>query len=109
MTLSDLLSRIKVDKSNPHEIIPIYFDLQEVLQEKYYIQTRSGAQKEGITIEKIYGHYKSLLSHLKPENTAKIIFQFPSNTAFQNQPQIQSNVPIRRSVGRAGLEGKYEE
>ena len=46
MTLSNFLSRIKVHKSNPHEIIPIPFDLQEVLQEKYYIQTRSGAHKE---------------------------------------------------------------
>ena len=38
MTLSDFLSRIKVDKSNPHEIIPSSFDLQEVLKDKYYIQ-----------------------------------------------------------------------
>ena len=35
MTLSDFLSRIKVYKSNPHEIVPISFDLQEVLQERY--------------------------------------------------------------------------
>ena len=33
ITLSHFLSRIKVDKSNPHEIIPILFDLQEVVQE----------------------------------------------------------------------------
>ena len=33
MALSNFLSRIKVDKSNPNEIIPISFDLQEILQE----------------------------------------------------------------------------
>ena len=33
MTLSDFLSRVKVDKSKLNEIIPISFDLQEVLQE----------------------------------------------------------------------------
>ena len=37
MTLSDFHSRIEVDISNPREIIPISFDLQDILQEKYYI------------------------------------------------------------------------
>ena len=45
MILSDFLSRIKVSKLQYHEIIPISFDLQEVLQEKYYIKTRSRAEK----------------------------------------------------------------
>ena len=52
------LSRIKVDKSNPHEIIPISFDMQEVLQEKYYIHTRLGTQKAGITVGKVHDHDK---------------------------------------------------
>ena len=34
MTQSDFLSRRKVDRSNPHEIIPIYFDLQESVMRK---------------------------------------------------------------------------
>ena len=51
MILSDFLSRQNVDDSNPHEIIPISFNLRTVLQDKYYnpegenkrymIQTRS--------------------------------------------------------------------
>ena len=51
MILSDSLLRQNVDDSNPHEIIPISFDLRMVLQDKYYnlegekerymIQTRS--------------------------------------------------------------------
>ena len=44
-----------------------------ILHEKYYIQTRSGAQKESITAGKMHRHGKYLLSHLKPENAAKII------------------------------------
>ena len=35
MVLSDLLSRQKTDDSNPHEIIPISFNMREVLHEKY--------------------------------------------------------------------------
>ena len=41
MTLKSFLSRIKVDKSIPHEIISFFFNLQGVLQEKYYIYTKS--------------------------------------------------------------------
>ena len=52
MTLSDFHSRIEVDKSKTHIIISINFDLQEMLQEKYYIDNRSGVQKSGITEER---------------------------------------------------------
>ena len=51
MTLCDFLSRIKVDRSNPYEINPIWFDLQEVLQEKYYIHTGSEAKKQELPWE----------------------------------------------------------
>ena len=36
MILSDFLSRQNVGDSNPHEIIPISFNLRTVLQDKYY-------------------------------------------------------------------------
>ena len=36
MILSDFLSRQKHDDSNPHEIIPISFNMHNVLHEKYY-------------------------------------------------------------------------
>ena len=36
MTLSDFLSRQRMDNSNPHEIIPISFDIQSILRDKYY-------------------------------------------------------------------------
>ena len=55
MTLSDFLSRIKAGKSNPHEIIPISFDLQKELHEKYYIHIRCGAQNAKITNRKYIG------------------------------------------------------
>ena len=52
--LSDFLSREKNDNSNPHEIIPISFNMQNILQSRYYninerkeekylVQTRSQA------------------------------------------------------------------
>ena len=36
MILSDFLSRQRVDRSNPHEIIPISFDMRAILNDKYY-------------------------------------------------------------------------
>ena len=36
MVLNDFLSRQNNDDSNPHEIIPISFNMYQVLHEKYY-------------------------------------------------------------------------
>ena len=36
MVLSDFVSRHKHDNSNPHEIIPILLNMQNILQSKYY-------------------------------------------------------------------------
>ena len=70
MNLSDFLCRIKIGKSNPHEVILISFDLQEVLQQKY-INTRSGAQNAGITVGNGHGNDKALLQYMKLEKRSK--------------------------------------
>ena len=36
MILSNFLSRQEIDKSDPHEIIPISFDMKAILNDKYY-------------------------------------------------------------------------
>ena len=36
MILSDFLSRQEMDNSNPHEIIPISFDMKTILNDRYY-------------------------------------------------------------------------
>ena len=68
MILSDFLSRQNVDDSNPHEIIPISFNLRTVLQDKYYslegenerymIQTRSQMKASGVQLPEVYGSRK---------------------------------------------------
>ena len=52
MRHTHILSRIKVHKASSHEIIPIFFDLEEVLNEKYYFYIKSGVKKLGITVGK---------------------------------------------------------
>ena len=72
MILSDFLSRQKNDDSNPHEIIPISFNMCQILDDNYYsekylIQTRSQAKSSGIKLPEVHGVGKNLDPNLKPE------------------------------------------
>ena len=74
--LSDFLSREKHDDSNPHEIIPISFNMQGTLQDKYYnvgnlekylVQTWSQVKSSGIKLSEVHGVGKSLDPNIQPE------------------------------------------
>ena len=73
MVLSDFLSRQNNDDSNPHEIIPISFNIHTVLHENYYnivsylVQTRSQARSSGIKLPEVHGMRKNLDPNIKPE------------------------------------------
>ena len=73
MVLSDFLSRQNKDNSNPHEIIPISFNMHKVLHKNYYnlenylVQTRSQAQSSGIILLEVRGMRKNLDPNIKPE------------------------------------------
>ena len=73
MVLSDFLSRQNNDNSNPNEIIPIYFNMHQVLHENYYItenylvQTRSQARFSGIKLLEVHEMGKNLNPNIKPE------------------------------------------
>ena len=76
MTLSDFLSRQKHDNTNPHEIIPISFNMYNLLHETYYnigktesylarmqFQTKSS----GVKIPEVHGVSKNLDPNILPE------------------------------------------
>ena len=73
MVLSDFLSRQNNDNSNPHEIIPISFNMHKVLQENYYniysylVQTRLQARSSGIKLTEVHGMRKNLDPNIKLE------------------------------------------
>ena len=73
MILSDFLSRQKNDDSNLHEIIPISFNICQILDGKYYneetycIQTRSQAKSSAVKLLEVHGMGKNLDPNLKPE------------------------------------------
>ena len=74
MLLSDFLWRQSTDNSKPHEIIPISFNMYQVLHEKYYntkkyfIQTQSQTRSSGIKLPEDHGVGKNLGPNIKPEN-----------------------------------------
>ena len=77
MILSDFLSRQKHDNNNPHEIIPISFNMQNILQTRYYnigdreerkylVQTRLQAKSISIHLSVVHGIEKGLDPNIRP-------------------------------------------
>ena len=63
MIFSDFLSRQRIDKGNPHEIVPISFDMKVILKDKYYyvknesrylVQTCSQVKDRGIKLPEVH-------------------------------------------------------
>ena len=76
MILSDFLSRQRVDRSNPHEIIPVSFDMKAILKDKYYnignesrclVQTHSQIRDRGIKLPEVHSVDTGINPDIKPE------------------------------------------
>ena len=76
MILIDFLSRQRIDKSNPHEIIPISFGMRAILKDKYcnvedesryLVQTCSQVKDRGIKLPDIHSADKGVDPDLKLE------------------------------------------
>ena len=82
MILSDFLSRQDVEESdNPHEIILRLFNLQTVLQDRYYsmgkekymIQMRSQTKASSVKLPEVHRIKKGLDPHKIPEKQPQTI------------------------------------
>ena len=72
MILCDFLLWQNNDDSNPHEVIPISFNMYQILDENYYnkkylIQTRSQTKSSGTNLPEVHGMRKNSDPNLKPE------------------------------------------
>ena len=102
MVLSDFLSRQNNGNSNPHEIIPISFNMHKVLHENYYninshlVQTRFQARSSGIKLPEVHGMGKNLDTNIKQEK--------------QHVNPIKGNV-VKPCIGqgRAGIKSKRSD
>ena len=77
LILTDFLSRIRSDDSNPEEVLPISFvDMSmESKPLEYYlnIRTRSVAKHDGDVAPAVHGHDKLLDPHKKPEHQPRLV------------------------------------
>ena len=78
----------KHDDSNPHEIIPISFNMYQILENKFYddrylIQMRSQAKSSSIKLPEVHGVRKNLDPNLKP----KIQHILPKQESM-NRPRV---------------------
>ena len=110
MILSDFLSGQKIDDSNLCEIIPIAFNMRDVLHERYYnfhntrtgdkylVQSRSQTKSSGIRLPEILGIGKGLDPYVRPER------QKPINSLTDMRPPVckprigQSRAGVRRTA-----------
>ena len=76
MVLSDFLSKQNHDDSNPHEIIPISFNIYQVLHENYYnirntenylVQTVSPTKSSENKLPEVHGMRRNLETNILPE------------------------------------------
>ena len=95
MILCDFLSRQKHDNSNPHEIIPISFNMHNILHEKYYnigksekylVQMWSQTKSSGIKLSEVHDVSKNLDPSIQPEKQS--IRPFIGNEISQEEPRI---------------------
>ena len=111
MILSDFLSRQKHDNSNPHEIIPISFSMQNILHSRYYniserkegtylVQTRLQTKSSGISVPTVHGVDKGIDPKVWPEKqVVKPIIATETKGITQNKPRLgQGRAGIKRKV-----------
>ena len=108
MILGDFLSRQKNDDNNTHEIIPISFNMRQILHDRYYsigqerkkekylVQTRSQSKASGITLSQIHGAEKHINLHVNQRKKIKPMTITP-------EVKIHSWRKSRLGQGRAGL------
>ena len=110
MLLSDFLSRQKHDNSNPHKIIPIMFNMQNVLQTRYYnigereqgiylVHTISQTKTSGIILPEVHAIDKGIDLNTRLEK--KVI-----KPGISPEAKCISQVKPRLGQGRAGIKRK---
>ena len=110
MILSDFLSRQKQDDCNSLDIIPISFNMQNILQSRYYnisgreqgkylVQKRSQAKSSGITLPEVHGVDKEIDPNTRPEK--QVI-----KPIITSEAKGISQVKPRLGQGTAGIKQK---
>ena len=109
MILSDLLYRQNHDNSDPHDIIPISFNMQSILHNKYYnignlkkylVQKWPQTKSVGIKLAEVHGISKELDLNIQPEKTGHKTISFRGKRNSTNQTKIrtrESRIKMQKS------------
>ena len=128
MILSDFLSRQEIDKSDPHEIIPISFDMKAILNDKcykieeennkYLVQMQSQTKERGIKVPEVHGSKNDIDPNLRPEWLVKKAQKPIENTRIEkkgtdspgqrNQIVEQINSGQRNEIRKSQMEQSRE-
>ena len=117
MVLNDFLSRQQGDRSDPHQIIPISFNMKEILKRNYQdvvkntfmVQTRSQTKSKGVTTRDMVrpSNKKGIRKEVKPvviDNTPIVIdldAKLDLKSYTQNAVVTQQYDPTRPEVRKA--------
>ena len=113
MILSDFLLRQGTDKSDPHEIIPISFDVKAILNDKYdkyynveeeeskyLVQKCSQTKDSGIKLPEVHGAEKGVDPNLRPEQIVRKSQKLVEKSRIE---QDKRNSPMQRNQVRDQL------
>ena len=122
MILSYFLSRQMHDNSNPHEIIPISFNMYNVsymtyyrieTKDQYLVQTWSQTKVAGITLSEVHGAKKAVTTNMLPEKPKP---QIHAKQVDKNRPKLgwgragircKKPQPVADTTASMGKSGKY--
>ena len=93
LILSDFLSRINSDDSDPSKLIPISFMGHHALQDLSLNRTRSAAKQAGVQMPPVHGKDKPLDPSKKPEHQPipQPIPKPSKTSSISEEPRVHSN------------------
>ena len=118
MVLSDFLSRQHGDDSNPHEIIPISFNMGKLLKQNYQnytkdtflVQTRSQSKRKNVKAHDVHSGARSTgktRKEIKPiiiDDTLTII-DLDTKTGLDTKSKDDTMIKAPNNLVRPGIEG----
>ena len=100
MVLSDFLSRQQGDRSDPHQIIPLSFNMKEILRRNYQtivkdtfmVQTRSQIKSKGVKTNTVWDTAKSSDKTGRGEVKPVVIDDTPILVDLDTKPDLDTQV-----------------
>ena len=106
MILIDFLSRQRIDKINPNEIIPVSFDMKAILKDKYYnveneikylVQTHAQVKDKRIKLPEVHDVDKGVDPNLKPEWIVRKAKKLIEKSSLEHNMKALVEIPQYKS------------